>query len=786
MIKIMIDGEALDLPQNFSADIEDTSPVFNDRGSQSLPATVPATSRNCRLLGFSHRLDASANPNNPQLRVTVSDGSYVRTGLLNVTSASSTDGITLNIGFDNSTAYAKWTQTALSKLESLPARLPAGYSAPSVAGMLHELDRIYAAGIPATDDLAVFPLAVACPDTSGLTSYEILNLPANGKIARMSKVMRIIDGAETDVKVPDGYGVTPFVRVWRVLELIFADLGAKMISNPFKTDADLARLVVLNNVADAVCRGELRYADLLPDCTVEAFLNALWVRFGLVYHVDEWRGVVELKLLRDILREKADFDLDRKITERPLITYNTAQYVKLSASTSIEGAEPSTERFEDFSKGASMDKVRVGARVGEWRYRDDGQGWDGDIRDDIYEPEDPDYPDPDYPDYELESVKSRVSAVTDAEGDFLARECVTGTWFRLDSLNGKTKESSTGFFNWDPATAGMEAFELASDDEWVPVVKARYADDDFGAFYDYCPAYLFGARHLHSYIQGASTDEADGSSTPLAFMFAYPCNNGCAGRFSPEDETGRPLDLSYGGVPELSLLFQFKDGLFANFWADYDELLRHGNRSVEVDVRLSKAELMGLRMLSPVKLGGVRCLIDKIAYALPAAGGIGATLTLRTIAPHGRYDIAAEQGVPDFVHGDTGLVFVLVSDSYDPEALAEAGKLPAVAQFIRETGYETSGTPGDYRLVDTRSLKLVSVRRLQPTWESDPRLPVPTYYGQKNLRDYQAEVTYEVYEVHDMAAGPTEPEDWELEDTPVGTVSVRLEYRVELRAVWKK
>ena len=191
MIKIMIDGEALDLPQNFSADIEDTSPVFNDRGSQSLPATVPATSRNCRLLGFSHRLDASANPNNPQLRVTVSDGSYVRTGLLNVTSASSTDGITLNIGFDNSTAYAKWTQTALSKLESLPARLPAGYSAPSVAGMLHELDRIYAAGIPATDDLAVFPLAVACPDTSGLTSYEILNLPANGKIARMSKLSLI-------------------------------------------------------------------------------------------------------------------------------------------------------------------------------------------------------------------------------------------------------------------------------------------------------------------------------------------------------------------------------------------------------------------------------------------------------------------------------------------------------------------------------------------------------------------------------------------------------------------
>ena len=49
MIKILIKGEALDLPEGFSMAVEDTNPIFNDQGSQSIPATVPPTRRNNRL-----------------------------------------------------------------------------------------------------------------------------------------------------------------------------------------------------------------------------------------------------------------------------------------------------------------------------------------------------------------------------------------------------------------------------------------------------------------------------------------------------------------------------------------------------------------------------------------------------------------------------------------------------------------------------------------------------------------------------------------------------------------
>lgn len=87
MIKILIKGEVLDLPEGFSMAVEDSSPVFNDRGSQSLPATVPASSRNLRLLHFPHRIDAGVDPRNPLQEVSVVSGAYRREGVLNMSEA---------------------------------------------------------------------------------------------------------------------------------------------------------------------------------------------------------------------------------------------------------------------------------------------------------------------------------------------------------------------------------------------------------------------------------------------------------------------------------------------------------------------------------------------------------------------------------------------------------------------------------------------------------------------------------------------------------------------------
>lgn len=807
MIEIQTNGQTLDLPDNFSIDIEDSNPIFNDRGSQSIPATVPASRRNIKILDFPTRLEAGVEPNNPERVATVFNGPYHRRGTMNITSAGKKDGITFNIGFDNSTAYAKWREKKLNELTNLPTYTPqeqqGGYQ---IDWLLDELYSLYRFSRPKIDDLAVFPLAVNLEtNTENNTEkqyWEVLNIVGTHGLSQPSTVKRLLDGEITDTTIPDGYCVSPFVRVWRVLELVFEDMDLTLEVNPFKEDIELARLVVLNNAADSVCRGSIRYADLLPDCTVEEFLGALWARFGLVYNINFDRQTVKLVLIRDVIKGGTQEIIDNHTAGLPLITYDTPQYVKLSAKTSIEGAEPSTERFEDFIKGLNVDGVHLGSNVSQWQFTgtQENPKWDGDIRDDWndddWDPDrdypDPEPPEPDYPepdddrddyDYYAMRAASRAGVETNESKDtMLAREFITGMWYRLDSSNGKIRQSSSSFFNWDPKTPGLEPLELSSVDEFVPVRRVSNIGTGTGhSFNDYCPTYLFGARHYHSYIKGSDAGDT-GDTTPLAFMFAYTKNNKTFGRINPEGEDGQKITLDDGTSPSISLLFQFRDGLFAKFWAGYDEILRHGSRSVEVDIVYNKILLNFLDMLTPVVFNSVRCLIDKLNYSLPSGNSVPVSLTLRTIQTHGVYDIEKEQNIPNFAAALRHLEWRQKSDTYGEALNTIQARAAAANRYKTATNYQPHGTQGDYYCVEAGSAIFTSMARLLPTWQTDATVPQPTTAGQKLIRKYNARIYYDIYEIHDM--GSQDYEDWELDELPLGTSYADVEYTVELVAVW--
>ena len=797
-MEIIVKGEALDLPDRFSIEIEDTNPVYNEKGSQSVPANVPATRRNNRLLSFPTRIDAGIDPNNPERAAIVQDGGYIRRGIMNVTSAGTKDGITFNIGFDNSTAYAKWQEKKLSDLSGLPTFSPdlnqQGYA---IDLLLYELYTIYQKPNPQTDDFAVFPIAINKTDHNGNQYWEILNLTGKRGLAQPNEVNRIIDNEITQVRVPEGYMVSPFLRVWRILELIFEDMGLSIRSNPFKESLELSKLVVLNNAADSCCRGSIKYADLMPDCTVEEFLNALWVRFGLVYNIIENKSVVELMFIRDIIRQPDYMDIDNNLSEPYNIIYELPQYVKLSAKSSIDGASPSCDRFEDFAKGLDISKIRLGNHVSEWQKTGtaDAPVWDGDVRDDweadYHDPDDPDYPDPDFDydwdyDYYALSTKAPVaqSDTVPTDGAFLAREFVTGMWYHLDAENGAIRLQSSSFFNWDPQTEGIEPLELSSDDEWVPVIRVSNAGTGTGHEYNgICPTYLFGTRHYHSFIKGSDEAKDDGVSTPLAFMFAYTKGEKTFGRLTPEDDNGKRILLDDGSLPTISLLFQFKDGLFNTFWADYDEILRHGNRSVEVSGVINKLDLYRLNILKPVRLGNIRCLIDTVNYSLPAGKNVPVDMKLHTIQTQGIYDIKAEQNVPNFSVAGRRLEWRLKSETYGDNLNNIDARSAAAKKYCDIEGYRPSGSQGDYYTVDPRSAILISMSRRQ-TWQNDPSLPAPVIQGQRNLRKYKAILTYEIFEVHDFGYDQDDNE-WELAEIPFERIiSVEVEYDVELVARW--
>ena len=812
MLEIRINNEPLDLPAGFSVELEDTNPIFNERGSQSVPATVPATSMNERLLAFPARIDTGEDPNKPERVAVVSDGAYVRRGMVNVTTAGKAEGITFNIGFDNSTAYNRWSDKKLSELSTLPTihGEDVGFEN-GVAGIIDYLSTLYTRPEPDRDPLAVFPLAVGNEsiqvDSNTKVYWEVLNAPTTGGGLRTpTNVKRVIDGQVTDVTVPEGYCISPFLRVWRLLELVFADLGVTIVSNEFRTNPEFARLVVLNNAADAICIGELRYHDLVPDCTVSEFLNALWVRFGLTYNINFDTKRVTLRFLRDIIKSPAGREITSITTGSELINYEARQYVKLSAKTSLEGAAPATERFEDFIKGLDVGAVHLGAHVSQWTFIDDGTGggrWDGDVRDDYWDPEDPDYPDPeppepDYPEpdddrddgrdeYSMAAApaKATAKAAANTSNTFLAREFITGTWYKLDSQNRKVRESSSSFFNWDPEAPDMDALDLSSDDECVPIMSVNTVDLGTGNWInDKCPAYLTGARHYHSYIKGSEDAKDTGESTPLAFAIAYTVGGKSFGRINAEGDGGQPITLDDGSHPTLSLLFQYKDGLFVQFWAAYDEILRHGNRSVEVPARIDKMDFLQLDTLTPVVFRGVRCLIDKMTYQLPTGKEIQTDLTLRTISTHGNYNIKQEQNVPDFSAAARHLEWFLKSETYSDAMLTVIdNKVAAARKYRTDTGYQAHGVEGDYYDVTAAGAVPKSIARATLTWQTDTTKPKPSAPGARNLRKYNALLTYDIYEVHDMSYQDG-PEDWELDELPMGEVTITVEYSVELVARW--
>lgn len=593
MLKIKTSKGYLDLGGDFTVQIDEKSPVMNDRGSQTVPVTVPVTANNAGITGFAHRLDMGVKPMNEDQTCTVLDGVYKRIGKINIVSAGRAEGITLNIGFDNSEAYSAWKAKKLNSI-TLPS-----ISGATVSGLMSSINWFFT---DSHEDFAIFQIVAKNDSKDGTYYPQYINritLDSNGKYSLCYQARTetfLINDTPTTVTLPEGYGVAPFLYVHRVLDFIFSEFGYTITENPFKTDKELSCLVILNNAADCCVTGTLNYADLMPDCTVEDFLNALYVRFGLVYNVSSDTKTATLKLIRDIVDDIPNIDLSRNLTDEPLITYETARQMKLSAKTSFTGATPSVERFEDYLKDqkvARLAKVDITKRVIHLNYEE-----------------------------------------------------TTGRWFKWDEENKRLTYSSSSFFSWDRRTDNVEDYELTSDDECVPM--------DFAPNGVLSPQYLADYVHRYTYLKTSSNkndDDSEKAETPLSFVFAFTSSLNSKypfGSVLPYTSEGEEVILKDGSKHTISLLFQYKNGLFTNFWKKYDAIIRHSFNQVEANVLLPVHQLMSMDILTPVALRGQYLLFDGLSYSLPASKIVPVDLTLRTLRLIAPYNLDEEHYIKDF------------------------------------------------------------------------------------------------------------------------------------------
>ena len=594
-LRISNNSGTFDLPKDFNAEIEDSSPIYNERGSQSIAATIPGTKNNLRLNNDIHRTDIDSGPVADE-RVIVADGVYHRIGKMNTVKASKKEGITFNIGFGESELYSIWNAISLQSL-SLPTFAPG-----SVNELCTYMNEVFTRKHPESP-FAIFPISATCnrkEENESYTEYhDYLNkletyLTLDWK-ARVEKF--IINGEVVDVSLPAGYGVTPFLKVSYILEAIFSSYGYTVIENPFSAHHQLQGLVVLNNAADCCVKGEVKYADLMPDCTINEFMQALWCRFGLLYFVDGNTRTVRLKFIRDIIKTNYSEDWTLSKASEPIYNFETPQQLKLSAATNIKGPIP---HYTAAPAAESLDKFLK-------------------------------------PFHYIVSTKSN---------GYLQYIPSLGRYYKYDNLSDSSEFLSTEFFPWDRG-ADLSYKEITSIDESLPMATAIFGSSS-AYISSKLPLYLFGKVHRYTTITSSDVDLSEEleSQTPLCFCFAFPTSYATEGSSICIDSNRKPITDKDGTVYDISLIFVGQYGLFNHFWKDYDAILRHANHIVETDIHLSAKQCMNPDFSASILLDGQRMLPDSIRYTLPQKSTSPAKVKLRTLKLLKPFDLEKEQTVP--------------------------------------------------------------------------------------------------------------------------------------------
>jgi hypothetical protein len=598
-------GEIFDLPPDYVIETEKNNPLFTNKGSKTVPIHFPNTNNNRKLLLNSERLDRIERPDSA-MSVVVESGSSQQSGLMVVNS-----GFNAGIGFDESEIYNRMSQMRLRDMPNLPSfTAGGGLLYQRVDAMMSHLTAVMKEQVIA--DYCVFPVLLSRENADG-KNYDIIlneldllfdqgNLPY-GKLAELSAlnnrtITRYIDGKEVLLDAPKGYGVSPFLKTYRILELVFEHFGFKVEENTFKEHRQLKKLVVLNNVMDACLTGTLFYRDMMPDITIKSFLDGLYNKFGMQYFLNSNSKTVRLKFLNDTLipLKSGSINLNNYKTEEPQINYTSPKQLKLIANKEIELAKSFFNTFEEFLEAYNYQFTE---RYGDF------------------------------------VLPFGVTSVFDA---FQSRYWIT-------DADHEIHISSSDFFDWDKKD-DLPYEEIKMDDLCVPLemLPGGY----FYLFYSVNYKHLYSDIVLADYANGLEANPAK-----LAFAFAWGLTKYTApSRYNHffasqinRDEYGNFIYDNQWNKYDISLTCNREDGLFNRFWRRYDAFLRHSNFEVKCKLRLSEMDIFNLDMFKTAIINNQPLLPKQIKYKLnqPDAVSECSFQTLRLYEP---YNLEAEQKIP--------------------------------------------------------------------------------------------------------------------------------------------
>lgn len=347
-MKLIVEKGELNLPEDFSFEIEQNSAFFSEDGTASVGATIPATPADLAKLDQPTRIARNKRFMN-LFPAILSHGAFQKKGFLIVASASK-DGITCSIALEESDFYSQWKDFNLKELFSENYLYESGMS---VDELYSALNAIYKQP-SLSDTVCLFPVAVNYDEEND--SYQINNDPLN-EYGTESGVYSLTWKARTtqedDVKmdVPDGYGIAPFYYLKAFIEKMFSLCGYGIGTNCFATNSKLSSLVLVHNCSDVICHGgRVDLSDMVPNKTISEFLEWLQNKFHAQVVVHPAEKKVDIVLMSDILEASYDMDLTGKLIDNIVFSYEQPKRIVLVPTTSLNGALPAAETEEDLKK----------------------------------------------------------------------------------------------------------------------------------------------------------------------------------------------------------------------------------------------------------------------------------------------------------------------------------------------------------------------------------------------------------------------------------------------------
>lgn len=302
------------LPRDFQATLTRTNIMLTNGGEQTAPITLPPTPNNLSLLGFSDRMDSVLKPMT-DIAIYLSDGLMVRPANLSIHAIDPRQGISCTIYLGTSEFYSLVDERKIATLTWPVISMPGqsvwpGEDVQYLINLLktYHADNNWVLAPVATSQ--TFKYRIRRVSSSGYVDNDIdstfilnwfeqyqynLDYSGSGEVLHSYQgeyLQKIIEG-DNVLDITLGYGITPFLKIGYVLQEVFSQFGFTFDTRDIEDEVnEFANMFILNNVADAVYSGTLRYAQLLPDITIKDFIKEIEKWFCGKFIFDEIRKTV--------------------------------------------------------------------------------------------------------------------------------------------------------------------------------------------------------------------------------------------------------------------------------------------------------------------------------------------------------------------------------------------------------------------------------------------------------------------------------------------------------------